>query len=247
MLSQRDQAELSKELSTLRFDVPLPLSFEELVRQEPDHDRLARFYERMGFSTLLDGLRPRGARGESAEVEGPSPGSRLEVEVELHGLPMQPQRVYAELRRVLPEDHPSVGLTLTQLGTALADAGDFGEAETTLREALRALPDTRFNIEVKSPDPKLVDATVEVLRDEGAVGRVVVGSAAFTSDGVDKPFLREMARLVRRDRIVIALDTRDDAHRKGLDPEQAVEKLERVVEKASRLPARPIVLAEVPV
>lgn len=57
--------------------------------------------------------------------------------------------------------------------------------------------------------------------------RVVVGSAAFTADGVDKPFLREMARLVRRDRIVIALDTRDDAHRKGLDPEQAVEKLER--------------------
>ena len=46
----------------------------------------------------------------------------------------------------------------------------------TLREALRALPETRFNIEVKSPDPKLVDATVEVLREEGAVGRVVVGS-----------------------------------------------------------------------
>ncbi len=46
----------------------------------------------------------------------------------------------------------------------------------TLRETLRTFPETRFNIELKSSDPTIVDATVRVLRDEGATSRVVVGS-----------------------------------------------------------------------
>jgi len=46
----------------------------------------------------------------------------------------------------------------------------------TLRETLRAFPDTRFNIELKSTDPVLVDAAVKILREEHAQSRVVVGS-----------------------------------------------------------------------
>jgi len=46
----------------------------------------------------------------------------------------------------------------------------------TLRETLRAFPEMRFNIELKSRDPAIVDAAVRIFRDEGATSRVVVGS-----------------------------------------------------------------------
>ncbi len=45
-----------------------------------------------------------------------------------------------------------------------------------LRDALRAFPDIRFNIELKALDPDLVDVTVRILRDEDATARVAVGS-----------------------------------------------------------------------
>ena len=72
------------------------------------------------------------------------------------------------------------GLDASARFVAAEDAVDPFEGRglgiSTLREVLRALPETRFNIDVKSEDPKLADATLEVLRDEDAVGRVVVGS-----------------------------------------------------------------------
>ena len=56
---QRESAELSKELATLRTDVPLPMELTELVLRNPDVERLRGLYERLGFSRLmasLDGL-----------------------------------------------------------------------------------------------------------------------------------------------------------------------------------------------
>ena len=82
LLGQRSEAELSKELSTLRFDVPLPMAFEELEAKTADTERLGAFYQRMGFSTLLDAL---GAHGKPASSQGESaPGaSKFEVDVQV--------------------------------------------------------------------------------------------------------------------------------------------------------------------
>ena len=71
-------------------------------------------------------------------------------------------------------------------------------------------------------DPQVAEALVRA-----GARRVVIGSAAFTQDGVDHDFLARLCRVVRRDRIVIALDTRSAASRTGLDPERAVVELER--------------------
>jgi glycerophosphoryl diester phosphodiesterase len=46
----------------------------------------------------------------------------------------------------------------------------------SLRELLRAFPDLRFNIEVKPDVPGIEDAFQQLLRKEGALERVVVGS-----------------------------------------------------------------------
>ena len=59
---------------------------------------------------------------------------------------------------------------------ALHDFRNQGIGIPTLRDTLRAFPQTRFNIELKSTDPVLVESTVRILRDEGATARVVVGS-----------------------------------------------------------------------
>jgi glycerophosphoryl diester phosphodiesterase len=46
----------------------------------------------------------------------------------------------------------------------------------SLREVLRAFPGLRFNIEVKPDVPRIEDAFFQVLREEGALERVCVGS-----------------------------------------------------------------------
>jgi DNA polymerase-1 len=79
LLEQREQAELSKELSTLRSDVPLPLPLERLARQAPDVERLRELYQRLGFTRLLAGL-DGGDAASSAPGEG---GGEAAVEVEL--------------------------------------------------------------------------------------------------------------------------------------------------------------------
>jgi DNA polymerase-1 len=66
-------ARLSKELATLRTDVPIPLAWDEAKRAEPDPDRLRELYERLGFTRLLAGL---------AEGAAPSePASEIAVDV----------------------------------------------------------------------------------------------------------------------------------------------------------------------
>ena len=51
-----EDARLSRELSILRADVPLPQGWESLEVVEPDRERLRSLYQKLGFSRLLDGL-----------------------------------------------------------------------------------------------------------------------------------------------------------------------------------------------
>ncbi|ATB27261.1 glycerophosphoryl diester phosphodiesterase [Melittangium boletus DSM 14713] len=64
-----------------------------------------------------------------------------------------------------------------------------GERLPTLREVLRAFPDLRLNIEVKPDTPGIEDAFFQVLREEGAFGRVCVGSE---QDAVAERLVRVM-------------------------------------------------------
>jgi glycerophosphoryl diester phosphodiesterase len=59
----------------------------------------------------------------------------------------------------------------------------------SLREALRAFPHLRFNIEVKPDVPGIEDAFHQLLREEGALERVCVGSE---QDAVGERLAREM-------------------------------------------------------
>jgi len=66
LLEHRADAELSKQLSTLRSDVPLPLSLDELTVREADTERLRELYQRLGFTRLLAALEEGDAGADSA-------------------------------------------------------------------------------------------------------------------------------------------------------------------------------------
>ncbi len=68
LLERAEDARLSKLLSTLRTDVPLPLELADARRQEPDRDKLRALYERLGFTRLLEALDE--APGEAAPAGG---------------------------------------------------------------------------------------------------------------------------------------------------------------------------------
>jgi len=61
------QIPVSHELATIRCDVPLPKTLEQLVPGEPDKERLAAIYKRMGFNRALEELGAAQAT-ESGEI-----------------------------------------------------------------------------------------------------------------------------------------------------------------------------------
>lgn len=67
---QVEQARLSKRLATLQDDVTLPLAWSDLVRAEPDHERLRHLFRRLEFTRLVaameDGAAELGPGGEGA-------------------------------------------------------------------------------------------------------------------------------------------------------------------------------------
>jgi len=75
LLEHADDARLSRELSTLRDDVPLAPEWAGLEVQPPDDDRLRTLYTKLGFTRLLDTLDGDSegggavAAGETTEVE----------------------------------------------------------------------------------------------------------------------------------------------------------------------------------
>lgn len=84
LLEQADEARLSRELATLRYDVPIESGWAGLQRQEPDTARLRELYQRFGFTRLLDTLddfeaASGGSPSESALEE--AAGSEIEVDL----------------------------------------------------------------------------------------------------------------------------------------------------------------------
>jgi DNA polymerase-1 len=75
LLDQADAARLSKQLATLRDDVPLPPEADSLELSEPDQETLVALYRRLEFGRLLEDL--EGASDAAAA------GDEVAVEVEV--------------------------------------------------------------------------------------------------------------------------------------------------------------------
>ncbi len=63
------QLPLAKELATIRCDVPLPLTLDDLQPRAPDQDRLAILYRHHGFNRLLE----EALRGSNGGVDNATP------------------------------------------------------------------------------------------------------------------------------------------------------------------------------
>ncbi|HSP77527.1 MAG TPA: glycerophosphodiester phosphodiesterase [Myxococcaceae bacterium] len=100
-----------------------------------------------------------------------------------HGEGALAEHTLTELKRLDAGYHftPDGGRTFPYRGQ--------GVRVPTLREALRAFPELRFNIEVKPDVPGIEDAFHQVLREEGALERACVGSEL---DAVGERLAREL-------------------------------------------------------
>ena len=86
--NHRDDALLSRELSTLRSDVPLEKGWDALVVVEPDREKLRALYTKFGFTRLLESLADeettgdeagKSARGTSTSSADSKASAKLEV------------------------------------------------------------------------------------------------------------------------------------------------------------------------
>jgi DNA polymerase-1 len=68
-----DDALLSRELSTLRSDVPLEGGWEALEIVEPDREKLRELYKRLGFTRLRESLEAELAPGSESKSESTQP------------------------------------------------------------------------------------------------------------------------------------------------------------------------------
>ena len=78
LLEQADNARLSKQLATLRSDVPLPVGVDALAAHAPDRAALRELYKRLGFTRLVEDIDAENARGvpsSSSATAAPSTGA----------------------------------------------------------------------------------------------------------------------------------------------------------------------------
>ncbi|MBK7950544.1 MAG: DNA polymerase I [Deltaproteobacteria bacterium] len=76
LIEQADAARLSRELSRLREDAPIPAAWTGFDRTEPDRPRLRELYRRLGFTRLLDSLGadpPEAGTAEGTAAEAAAP------------------------------------------------------------------------------------------------------------------------------------------------------------------------------
>lgn len=83
LLGQRDQVMLSKQLTTIHTDVPIPRDLEALRRVEPDVEALRKLYGDLGFSTLLRELEPSPSEsaGSYRTLDSPQALEKLLAEI----------------------------------------------------------------------------------------------------------------------------------------------------------------------
>ncbi len=108
---QRSEAELSKQLATLRQDVELPCGLDDLARVDPDLTRLREIYQRLGFTRLLAALDAEDG-GDAAAAAAPA--SR-DVSVQVVADPAELEEALASLRA----ESPLACLAVAEAGSAV--------------------------------------------------------------------------------------------------------------------------------
>lgn len=121
-LRERDAVELSRRLTAVRTDVPLPVPPEELVRKPADHARLLRIFtecEFAGFAAAEKAALAAGASPAPEREKAPGPGNGGRIEVIANGpgaLGMLAAELKATARPVIfhlgERDGPPVGLAV---------------------------------------------------------------------------------------------------------------------------------------
>jgi len=81
LLEHADDARLSRELSTLRGDVPIDAAWAGLEVQAPDTERLRGLYTKLGFTRLLDSLGEEGGEGASSAAEGEGDAAEIDTTI----------------------------------------------------------------------------------------------------------------------------------------------------------------------
>jgi DNA polymerase-1 len=149
LLAQADNARLSKELVTIRRDVPVELDLPNMVLREPDRDTLLRLLSELEFFSLAKRVGGQGGTGPSAE-----PAEAVPPTIDLPP-PGQPEGFGAEGSAVatLPEtaadwhaldEQPALEVTI------LDDTKDLPD----LIERLRAAPLVGLDTETNSLEPR---------------------------------------------------------------------------------------------
>jgi len=121
LLAQSDDARLSKQLATLREDVPLPTDPTRLAAPSPDEQALATLYRRLAFTRLLEELE---AADETAEVQAPAVGCTLLQDAPVLAAWLDRHVAADCLAMALVEDPATSGLVRDPAGLALAVAAD---------------------------------------------------------------------------------------------------------------------------
>ncbi len=85
LLEQREAAELSKQLATLRQDVELPCDLDGLVLKQPDRGKQRELYQRLGFTRLVAAL-DEGA-GDTGQEARTLAAASAQVAVEIASTP----------------------------------------------------------------------------------------------------------------------------------------------------------------
>ena len=85
LLAHAEEARLSRELSSLRSDVPLGRDWDSLLVREPDRERLRELYRKLGFTRLLEALdaESEAGSGDEAVTGAASPAASRQSAVEI--------------------------------------------------------------------------------------------------------------------------------------------------------------------
>jgi len=129
--SLADDARLSKELATLRDDVPLEGDFETYRLREPDRERLRALYRRLGFVRLLESLDAEAGASDPPSAKAEPSAVAVEVLAGAAALAALAEEVAAA---------PSVAFVAVDGGGSAVAARPLGVAVATSRGRAGFLP-----------------------------------------------------------------------------------------------------------
>ena len=140
LLSQADNARLSRELVTIQRDVPVELEIDDLILQEPDREAVVRLLTELEFYSLV------------RRLSGPGDGKAVEVEVTELALTPPTGGAPAAAAPLTADSW----LSLSDLSGPVAAAVtviDDPDDLPGLVERLRAAPLVGIDVEASSPEP----------------------------------------------------------------------------------------------